>query len=84
MANSNSHKNSKLPIEQAEALQANLYAAANKALQKAMETDEVTPALLTSINKMLSDANIQPSGVDEKHPLWHLADSMDALTYLDQ
>ena len=49
-----------------------------------METDEVTPALLTSINKMLSDANIQPSGVDEKHPLWNLADSMDALTYLDQ
>ena len=84
MANNNAHQNSRLPIEQAEALQATLYNAANQALLKAMDADEVSPALLTSVNKMLSDANIQPQGVDSKHPLWSLADSMESLSYLDQ
>lgn len=84
MANSKQHTNSKLGIEQAEALQATLYSAANQALLKAMQADEITPALLTSINKMLSDANIQPSSVDKTHPLWSLADSMDSLSYLNQ
>ena len=46
MANSKQHTNSRLGIEQAEALQATLYSAANQALLKAMESDEVTPALL--------------------------------------
>ena len=82
--NSNTHKNSRLSIDQAEALQATLYSAANQALLKAMEGDEVSPALLTSVNKMLSDANIQPQGVDSKHPLWSLTDSMEALSYLDK
>jgi hypothetical protein len=84
MANNNVHQNNQLPIEQAEALQATLYNAANQALLKAMNADEVTPALLTSLNKMLSDANIQPQGVDSKRPLWSLADSMESLSYLDQ
>ena len=83
MANSKQHTNSRLGIEQAEALQATLYSAANQALLKAMESDEVTPALLTSINKMLSDANIQPASVDVRSPLWSLADSMESLSYLD-
>ncbi len=81
---SNSHNNSKLSIEQAEALQANLYRAADLALQRAIESDQVTPALLTSINKMLSDANVQPASTEVKHPLWNLVDSMESLTYLDQ
>ena len=48
-----------------------------------MGANEVSPALLTSINKMLNDANIQPQGVDSRHPLWFLAESMEALSYLD-
>ncbi len=70
-------------MELAEALQASLYNAANLALNKAMESGEVTPALLTSINKMLSDAGVQPASHDKKHPLWSLADSMETLSYLD-
>ena len=69
MANNIAHQNSRLPIEQAEALQATFYNAANHALLKAMDADEVSPALLTSVNKMLSDANFQPQGGDSKHPL---------------
>ena len=48
-----------------------------------MDADEVSPAQLTSVNKMLSDANVQPQGVDSKHPLWSLADSTESLSYLD-
>ena len=84
MASNSQHKNSKLSIERAEALQANLYRAADLALQRAIETDQVTPALLTSINKMLSDANVQPIAEDVQHPLWSLADSMESLTFLDR
>lgn len=70
-------------MEQAEALQASLYAAANQALLKAMDTDTVTPALLTSINKMLSEAGVQPAAQQQNHPLWSLAESMENLTYFD-
>ena len=84
MANNNAHQNSRLPIEQAEALQATFYNAANQALLKAMDADEVSPALLTSVNKMLSDANFQPQWGDSKHPLLSLADSLVSLSYLDK
>ena len=82
MANQ-SHKNSKLGIEQAEALQATLYSAANKALVKAIDDDTITPALLTSIHKMLSDAGVQPSTGEEQHPLWSLTERLESLSYLD-
>ncbi len=84
MANNYAHQTSRLLIKRAEALRATLLNAANQSPLKAMDADEVTPALLTSVNKMLSDANFQPQGVDSKHPLWSLADSMESLSYLDQ
>ena len=81
MANSK-HANSRLKMETAEALQASLYNAANQALKKAIDEDNVTPALLSSIHKMLADAGVQPS-MREESPLWSLAESLESLSYLN-
>jgi hypothetical protein len=50
---------------------------------KAIDDDTITPALLTSIHKMLSDAGVQPSTGDEQHPLWSLTERLEGLSYLD-
>ena len=70
-------------METAEALQATLYNAANQALLKAIDEDSVTPALLSSIHKMLADAGVQPA-MKEESALWSLAGSLDSLSYLNE
>lgn len=59
-------------------LQKTLFNAANQALVKAMETDEVTPALLSSIHKIVSDIGVVLSSLDEQanSHLWSRVDSL--------
>jgi len=77
------HRNKQLPVEVAEALQRQLYNAANQALQKAMAADDISPALLSSIQKILSEAGVVPSVAEADSPLWKLSETLESVGFLD-
>lgn len=79
----NKRPNTKLALEEVEALQATLFSAAHQALRDAMADGTVNAALLSSIGKLCSDAGVKPSTQDESNPLWSLSEQLQAVDFSD-
>ena len=65
-------------------LQAELFTICHQAIQQAREEEKITPALISSIHKVVSDSGVQvgAAAADMDHPIWKVVDELEDLNFL--
>jgi len=79
------HDNEGVTSSDAKNLQAELFTICHEAINQARAAENISPALISSIHKVVADSGVRvsASASDSNHPLWNLAEQLEDISFID-